>query len=77
MREHQKVPTWALSGVRNEGGEEGTPERALVGTFWCSGCGDVFGGWGTSQVSCGRQEWRVGAFSVEGNMLGLLGVESK
>src|SRR6266511_1221643 len=37
----------------------------------------VFGGWGTSRVSCGRQEWRVGAFSMEGNMLGLLGVELK
>src|SRR6266545_3722576 len=64
--EHQKVPTWALSGVQNERGEEGTPERALVGTFWWSGCGDVFGGWGTSRVSCGRQEWRVSAFSMEG-----------
>src|SRR6266511_3036062 len=41
VRKHQKVPTWALSGVRNEGGEEGTPERAHKGTFWCLGCGDV------------------------------------
>src|SRR6266545_7071526 len=32
--------------------------------------------WRTSQVSCGRQEWRVGAFSVEGNKLGLLEVKS-
>ena len=37
----------------------------------------VFGGWETARVSCGRQEWRVGVFSMEGNMLGLLGVESK
>src|SRR6266508_4795244 len=73
VREHQNVPTWALSGVRNEGGEEGTPEHAHKGTYWCSGCGDVFGGWGTSRVSCGQQEWCVGVFSVEGNMLGLLG----
>jgi len=51
--------------------------KRLVGTFWRSGCGDVFSRWGTSQVSCGRQEWRIGAFSVEGNLLGLLGVESK
>src|SRR5205807_5984846 len=65
VREHQKVPTWALSGVRNKGGEEGTPEHAHKGTFWCSGCGDMFSGWGTSWVSCGRQEWCIGAFSVE------------
>src|SRR6266545_4458388 len=75
---------------RERGGAR-APERARAGMFWCSrrgrGRGNtrtcpqehvlVFGMWGTSRVSCGRQEWRVGAFSVEGNMLGLLGVESK
>src|SRR6266571_909194 len=38
--EHQNAPTRARSGVRDKGGEEETPECALVGTFWCLGCGE-------------------------------------
>src|SRR6266571_3184115 len=40
MPKHQNAPTWVHSGVRDEEGGEGTPECALVGTFWCSGCGE-------------------------------------
>ena len=58
MLEHQNTSTRTRSGIRDEGEREGTLERALVGTFWCLGCGGrvgsggCVGGWGTG--------WRVG-----------------
>ena len=39
---------------------------------WWRRCGGRVGGWGMAWVSCGGQGWRVGAFSVEGNRLGLV-----